>query len=116
MIYLYAFLLAGSVCGIGQIIIDNTKFTPGHVTTLFTVVGAILSFLGIYPWLIEKCGAGATILIMNFGHALFSGGMIGYESMGWLGIFAELLCKSSLAIVAAVVFSFIFSIIFKPRD
>jgi len=116
MIYLYAFLFAGSICALGQIILDNTKLTAGHVTSLFTVVGAILSFIGVYPWLIQKCGAGATILIMNFGHALYSGGIQGYESMGWLGIFSELLCKSSLAIVAAVIFSFVLVIIFKPRD
>lgn len=116
MNYIYAFLLAGFVCMVGQIIIDNTKLTAGHVTSLFTVVGAVLSFLGIYPWLIQKCGAGATILIMNFGHLLYSSGMLGYEDQGILGIFADLLCKSSLAIVAAVIFSFVFAIIFKPRD
>ena len=116
MIYLNAFLLSGFICAIGQIIIDNTKLTPGHITSFFTVMGAVLSFFGIYPWLMEKCGAGASILIMNFGHMLYSSGMIGYESMGILGIFTELLCKSSLAIVSAVVFSFIFAILFKPRD
>lgn len=116
MIYLNAFVFSGFICAIGQIIIDNTKLTPGHVTSFFTVMGAVLSFLGIYPWLMEKCGAGASILIMNFGHMLYSSGMIGYESMGILGIFTELLCKSSLAIVSAVVFSFIFAIFFKPRD
>ncbi|MBQ6840633.1 MAG: SpoVA/SpoVAEb family sporulation membrane protein [Bacilli bacterium] len=116
MIYIYAFLFSGFICMIGQIIIDNTKLTAGHVTSLFTVLGAVLSCLGIYPWLIEECGAGASILIMNFGHMLFSSGMVGYEEMGVLGIFTELLCKSSLAIVAAVVFSFIVALFFKPRD
>ena len=116
MIYIWAFLFSGVICAIGQIIIDNTKLSAGHVTSLFTVIGAILSFLGIYPWLIEKCGAGATVLIMNFGHMLYSSGMIGYEEAGILGIFTDLLCKSSLAIVSAIVFSFIFTIFFKPRD
>ena len=116
MIYVWSFTLAGLVCMIGQIILDNTKLTAGHITSLFTVIGAILSFCGIYPWLIEKCGAGATILIMNFGHMLFTSGMIGYDEIGILGIFTDLLCKSSLAIVSAIVFSFIFAILFKPRD
>lgn len=116
MTYLYAFLFSGLICAVAQIILDNTKLTAGHITSLFTVVGAILSFLGIYPFLIEKCGAGAIILIMNFGHALYTGGIQGYESMGWIGIFTELLCKSSLAIVSAVIFSFVFAVIFKPKD
>jgi len=116
MIYINAFLFAGLICALGQIILDNTKLTAGHITSLFTVGGAFLSFWGIYPWLIEKCGGGATVLISNFGHMLFTSGMEGYESMGVLGIFTDLLCKSSLAIVSAVVFAFVFAIIFKPRD
>lgn len=116
MIYIYAFLFAGLVCGIGQIILDNTKLTAGHITSLFTVIGAFLSFIGVYPWLVEKCGAGATILITNFGHMLYTSGMQGYENMGIIGIFSELLTKSSLAIVSVVVFSFVFAIIFKPKN
>ncbi len=116
MIYLNAFLFAGFICMLGQIILDNTKFTPGHVTSLFTVVGAILSFCGIYPTLIQKCGVGATSLIMNFGNMLYQSGIIGYENGNILGIFSELLDKSSLAVVGAIVFAFIISVIFKPKN
>lgn len=116
MIYFYAFLFAGIMCAFGQIILDNTKLTAGHITSLFTVLGAILSFLNIYPWLIEKCGAGATILITNFGNMLYLSGMEGYAKEGIIGIFSGLLCKSSLAISSAVIFSFIFAIVFKPKN
>lgn len=116
MIYLYAFLLAGSACAIAQVILDNTKLTPGHITSLFTVAGAILSFLGIYDQLISHCGAGATVLISNFGHMLYSGAMLGYTESGFIGLFTGLLSKSSAAITGVIVFSFIFAMIFKPRD
>ena len=116
MIYLNAFLLAGISCMIAQIILDNTKLTPGHITSLFTVMGALLSFLGIYPKLIQWGGAGATVLITNFGHMLYSSGIEGYYEQGIIGIFTDLLCKSSLAIVATVVFSFVLTIFFKPHD
>ncbi len=116
MIYVYAFLCSGLLCGIAQIILDNTKLTAGHITSLFTVLGVVLSFLGVYPWLIEHCGAGATIPITNFGHMLYSAGMAGIKEVGCLGIFSELLTKSSLAIVSAVVFSFFIAIIFKPKN
>lgn len=116
MIYFNAFLLSAVVCMIGQIILDNTKLTAGHITSLFTVIGAILSFLDIYPWLIKKAGAGATILIANFGHMLLVGGMEGFASQGFLGIFAGLLTKSSLAITSAVIIAFVLSILFKPKD
>jgi stage V sporulation protein AE len=116
MIFINAFLLSGTFCMIAQIILDNFKITPGHVTSLFTVIGAILSFLGIYDNLIKWAGSGATILISNFGHMLFSGAITGYENEGLIGLFTGLLSKSSAAITAAVVFSFILTLIFKPKS
>lgn len=116
MIYLNAFLLSGFVCLIAQIILDNTKLTAGHITSLFTVLGAVLSFWGIYPCLIKHAGAGATILIMNFGNMLYQSGYEGLINEGFIGIFTNLLTKSSLAIVSVIFFSFIFTLIFKPKD
>jgi stage V sporulation protein AE len=116
MIFANAFLFSGFICLIGQLILDNTKLTPGHITTLFTIIGSLLSFLGFYELLVDKCGAGATVLIMNFGHMLFQGGMDGFNDAGFLGIFSGLLVKSSLAICSTIIFSFIFSIFFKPKD
>ena len=97
MIYLNAFLLSGLVCLIGQIILDNTKLTAGHITAMFTVFGAILAFFGIYPKLIKCAGAGATILITNFGNMLFQSGMEGYSKSGLLGIFCVLIRSQSRA-------------------
>ena len=116
MNFVYAFLLAGFVCSLGQIIIDNSKMTPGHVTSLFTVLGVILSFFNIYDKLIDSCGAGATVLISNFGHNLYQAGLEGYYSDGIVGLFSNLLTKSSVALVGAIVFAFTVSILFKPKN
>ena len=116
MIFIKAFLFCGLFCAIAQIILDNTKLTPGHITSMFTVIGAFLSFLGIYEKFIEWAGAGATILICNFGHLLYSSGLMGLKENGVLGMFQTLLCSSSAAIVSAVVFSTIMAIIFKPKS
>lgn len=116
MNYLYAFLFAGAACALAQIILDNTKLTPGHITSLYTVGGALLSFLGIYDNLIAKFGAGATVLISNFGHMLYSSAIQGFNEEGFLGIFSGMLCKSSLAITAAIVFSFIIALFCNPKD
>ncbi len=116
MIFLNAFLLSGFICMIGQIILDNTKLTPGHVTSIFTVLGAVLSFFGIYQKLISFAGAGATVVISNFGHLLYQAGIEGFRQFGVLGFFSGLLVKSSAAIVSAIIFSFIFTLIFKPKD
>ncbi len=114
--FIQAFLFAGIVCLICQIILDNTKLTPGHITSGVTVIGAILSFLGIYDKLVSFAGAGATVLIANFGHMLYSAGLAGYEESGILGLFSNMLCSSGIAIVSVVVFSFIFTMVFKARD
>ena len=116
MIYFNAFIFSGFICLIGELILDNTKLTPGHITSLFTVIGAFLSFLGVYPALVKWAGGGANVLIMNFGHLLYQAGMEGFKNAGLLGIFTDLFCKSCAAIVAAIVFSFVLSCFFKPRD
>ena len=48
MEFIYSFLFAGIVCLIGQIILDNTKLLPGHITSLFVVIGAALDTFSIY--------------------------------------------------------------------
>lgn len=116
MSLLYAFLFSGIMCAIAQIILDNTKLTPGHITSLFTVLGSLLGFLGIYDIIISYAGAGATSLISNFGNALYNGGISGYKSSGFIGIFSGMLTNSSAIITSAIVFAFIFSVIFKPKD
>ena len=114
--YIQAFIFAGLVCLICQVVLDNTKLTPGHITSGVTVIGALLSFFGIYDKIIAWAGAGATVLIANFGHMLYSAGAAGYEEAGVLGLFSQLLCSSGIAIVSVVVFSFVFTMIFKARD
>ena len=116
MIFLNAFLLSGTFCLVAQIILDNTKMTPGHITSIFTVLGALLSFLGIYPKLLEWGGAGATAQISNFGNMLYLGALEGYHEMGILGLLSGLLTKSSAAIASAVIIAFILSFIFKPKN
>lgn len=116
MNYLNAFLFAGLSCLIAQIILDNTKLTPGHVTSIFTVAGAFLGFIGLYDIFIQFAGSGATVIIANFGYSLYKSAYLGFQEQGIIGIFANLLTKGSCAIVGAIVFSFIFTLIFKPRD
>ena len=116
MNFLNAFLFSGIACFLAQVILDNTKFTPGHVTSLFTVFGAFLGLFGLYDKFMEFAGGGATVLISNFGYQLYNSAMLGYEEMGILGLFSGLLTKGSCAIVGVIVFSFILMLIFKPRD
>lgn len=116
MNYICAFLTAGIACMLAQVILDNTKLTSGHITSLYTVLGAILSFFGIYDKLIAHAGGGATILIANFGHSLYSSALQGYLEEGFLGIFTNMLCNSSGIISIAIISAFLVSLFFKPKE
>lgn len=112
----YAFLFSGMICLIGEILLNHTKLTPGHITTLFSVLGSILAFLNIYNKLIKKCEMGAIVLISNFGNSLYNSALSGYYNNGIIGLFSNMLSKSSLVITSTIIFSFIFVCLFKPKD
>ena len=71
MVYFNSFLFCGTICLIGQIIFDNTKLTPGHVTTIFVVVGTFLDLFNIYDKIVLWAGGGALVPITSFGHLYF---------------------------------------------
>lgn len=113
--YLYAFLFCGIVCLIAQLILDNTKLTPGHVTSLFVVIGAALDIFGIYDKIILYAGAGALIPITSFGHLLIHGAMESAHQLGSLGLAFGVFNLTSAGISVALALSFFLALIFKPR-
>ena len=116
MIYLNSFLFVGFVSLIGQIILDNTKLTAGHITSLFVVVGAFLDTFSIYDKIINYVGPGAMVPITSFGHSLIHGALTSAKEMGILGILTGMFDLTSAGIISAIVFSFIFLLIFSPKD
>ena len=116
MIYLNSFFIAGLFCLVGQIIVDNTRLTSGHITSLFTVLGSFLSFLGLYKKLINVSGMGAKCIITYFGASLYESGIEGYYQNGLLGLFENFLSSSSLVLVSTIIFSFLIMIFFKVKD
>lgn len=114
--FICAFLYVGFVCLIAQIIMDNTKLTPGHVTSLFVVIGAILGFFGLYDIISSWSMAGASIPIISFGNMLYEAGWYGYRTGGLLGIFTNFLTTTSAGITGVIVFSFFFALFFNPKD
>ena len=116
MIYLNAFIVCGLISMIGQMILDNTTLTPGHVTSMFVVIGAILSFLGIYEYIRDYSLVGSSIPITSFGNALYQASLEGFKENGFIGMFSNILSTTSAGISSAIFFGFIFSIFFKVRD
>ena len=113
--YIYAFLFCGLVCMIAQIILDNTKLTPGHITSIFVVIGAALDIFGIYDKIVIYAGAGALIPVTSFGHLLIHGAMDTAGELGPLGLTFGIFNLTSAGISVALFLSFIFALIFKPR-
>ena len=113
MIYFNAFIFAGVICLIGEIIYLFTKLTPGHITSLFVIIGAILAGFGVYDILINTFGGGATSMILNFGNILVKGGLEGVKEYGFIGIFKGLLSKSSFTLVSVVFISILLSLLPK---
>ena len=113
--YIYSFLFCGFVCMISQLILDNTKLTPGHVTSLFVVIGALLDISGIYDKIALYCGAGAIIPITSFGHLLSHGAVDIASENGFMGLALGIFDLTSVGISIAVVSAFFLALVFKPR-
>ena len=115
MIYLYAFLIGGIICAIGQIILDKFKLMPVHITSLFVLIGAILEVGKIYDKLIKFAGAGASLPISSFGHSLVHSALEEAHRDGFLGLATGMFDTTANGITAAIVFAFFIALIFKPK-
>lgn len=113
--YVMAFVIGGLICVIGQLLMDLTPLTPAHVLVLFVVLGGVLSGLGLYQPLVDLAGAGASVPLPGFGHALVSGTIEEIEKVGFLGIFSGALKATSIGIMAAVIFGFTVALLFNPK-
>lgn len=115
MIYLYAFLVGGAICLLGQILLDGFKLTPAHVIVTFVVLGAALDSFGLYDKLIDFAGAGATVPITSFGHSLLHGAMEEGKQHGYIGLIMGIFKLTSAGISSALLFGFLVALIFKPK-
>ena len=116
MLIINSFLFCGFICLISQIILDNTKLTPGHITSILVVVGAFLDSFSLYDKIILYVGGGAQIPITSFGHSLVHGALAKANSLGIVGIIAGMFDLTAAGITSEIIFSFIFALIFKPKN
>ncbi len=116
MIYIYSFLFAGAVCLIAQLILDNTKLTPGHITSMFVIIGSALDIFNIYDLIVAHVGAGALVPITSFGHLLIHGGLVRASEVGFMGLAMGVFDLTASGITSAIFFAFIFSLFFRPKD
>ncbi|WP_078596972.1 stage V sporulation protein AE [Evansella clarkii] len=115
MTFLWAFIVGGTICLIGQLLMDGLKITPAHTMSTLVVAGAVLGGLELYEPLIDFAGAGATVPITSFGNALVNGAMAESERNGLVGIITGIFEVTSAGISAAIIFSFLAALVFKPK-
>ncbi len=113
--FVKAFVVGGGICMIAQIVINFTDLTAGKILVVFMLAGVALQGLGIYRYLVEFAGAGATVPISGFGYLLANGAIKGAEK-GFYGAFTGALSAASAGISAAVIFSFIMAMLFKSKS
>lgn len=116
MDYIYAFLVGGLICVIGQVLIDKTKLTSARILVLFVVLGCLLGGLGWYDKLVDFAGAGATVPLPGFGNTLAVGVKRAVDEMGILGVLTGGLRAASAGITASIVSAFLAALVFNPKE
>ena len=116
MLVLNSFLFCRVICLIAQKNLDNTKLTPGHVTSMFVVIGAFLDSFSFYDQIIKVVGGGALLPITSFGHSLIHGALAKANEYGILGILMGMFDLTATGITSAIIFAFLFTLIFKPKN
>lgn len=115
MDYLRAFIVGGTICVIGQILMDKTKLTSGRILVIFVTSGVILGALGIYEPIVKYGKAGATVPLPGFGYSLYKGVINEVNKYGLIGAFSGGIKATAAGIAAAIFFGYIMSVVFNPK-
>lgn len=115
MEYLWAFLIGGGFCIIGQILMDTTTLTAPRILVLFVVSGVVLQAVGLYEPIVNLAGTGATVPLPGFGYSLAKGAMEGAE-VGFLEAVTGPLEATAAGIGVALAFGYIVALIFNPKS
>ena len=116
MQYLQAFICGGVLCAIGQLLIDKTQLTPARILTGYVVAGVLLQAVGVYQYLVDWGGAGATVPLTGFGYSLAKGVAKAVAEKGILGALTGGLTATAGGNAAAVFFGTLMAALCKPKD
>ncbi len=116
MDYLNAFWVGGLICVIAQILIDKTKLTPARILVGYVCAGVLLSGIGLYQYLVDFAGAGATVPLSGFGYTMTNGIQKAVAEKGFLGVLTGGLTAAAAGISAAVVFGYLGALIGRSRE
>ena len=115
MQYLWAFLIGGAICVIGQLLLSFTRLTSARILVLFVVTGVVLGGIGVYQPLVDFAGAGASVPLLGFGNALAKGAIEGAKEHGVLGALSGGISATAAGVSAAILFGWLAALIFRPK-
>jgi stage V sporulation protein AE len=115
MQYLWAFLVGGAICVIGQLLLSFTRLTSARILVLFVVTGVVLGGIGVYQPLVDFAGAGASVPLLGFGNALAKGAIEGAKAHGILGAFSGGISATAAGVSAAILFGWLAALLFRPK-
>ena len=115
MQFLKAFVVGGAICTIAQLLINYTKITSGRILVYFLLAGVFLGAIGVYEYIVDFASAGATVPISGFGYLLADGAMKGAKESLFKAITGGI-TAAGMGITAAIVFGYLFALIFKARS
>lgn len=98
-----------------QLVMDLGRLTGAHTMVVFVVLGAVMSGLGLYEPLIRFAGAGASIPLPAFGHALVQGMLRGARTGGLTGLLAGGLAATATGLTVAILFGLGMALITRPK-
>ena len=116
LMYVKVFCVGGLICLIAELIEIKTKITPARILVLFLMVGAILGGFGIYNYVVEWAGAGATVPIIGFGNALARGAIEGAISNGFFGAIGGGLMATSAGVAVSIGLSYLVSFFVSSKS
>ncbi len=116
MQYLWAFLIGGVFCAIGQILIDKTKLTPARILVAYVVAGVILGGIGVYDYIKDFAGAGATVPLTGFGYLLSKGVKEAVDEQGLIGALTGGLTACAGGITAAMAAGLVAALLFRSKS
>ena len=115
MDYVKAFIVGGIICALVQILMEKTKMLPGRIMVLLVCTGAVLGAIGIYEPFSKWAGAGANVPLLGFGNVLWKGMKQAIDEEGALGLFKGGFTACAVGVSAALIFSYIASLLTKPK-
>ena len=116
MNYLWAFVVGGAICVVGQLLIDYTKLSPARILTGYVVTGVLLGAVGVYQPIADWGGAGASVPLTGFGFALAKGVKKAVAEQGWLGVFTGGFTACAGGVTVAVLSALVVAWVARPKD